>query len=123
LGIAVHRQNAHAGARPMLRTQHSTAALVLALHGVVAVEDRPLESQKVLALMHALACRISSAQLPVAVLMLSCTARQFAMSVCVGRGSLGQRCAQGSGAHATSDADDSNRDNNTFAMDFMIDER
>lgn len=107
----------------MLRTQHSTAALVLALHGVVAVDDRPFESQKVLALMHALACRISSAQLPVAVLMLSCTARQLAVSVCEGRGSLGQRCTQGSGAHAASDADDSSTESNTFAVDFMIDER
>lgn len=107
----------------MLRTQHSTTALVLALHGVVAVDDRPFESQKVLTLMHAFACRISSAQLPVAVLMLSCTARQFAVSVCVGRGSFGQRCTHGSGAHAASDADDSKRDNNTFAMVFMMDER
>lgn len=94
----------------MLRRQQSTTALVFELHAAVAVDDRPLDSQNVLTLRQSRACRISSAQGPVAVLMLFCVARQLAMSVCVGVGSLGHRCAQGSGAHAKKhNAEHSNR--------------
>jgi hypothetical protein len=99
--------------------QHSIAALFLLEHAVVAGSERPLELQKVLLLLQLLAMRISSAQGPVPVAMLFCTARQFAVSAWLRAGSLGHRCTHGSGAHATKSDDKSN----TTAIRFMIDRR